>query len=179
MYKESISRILKIGCHFVYIIHEGGGNFIYSYFTIISNNCYDLSSPKIKINNKWVKNESGEQVELLVFGRVIEVLKLKEVLFLLNSRNHEVYDDFDEFRKDFIKSNEKEYYDLTLNFEGPFSDLIKKIKWNEIEDIKDFPISISTKNAKNESPYIILNRRGNDTLGKAFKNDSLEYASYC
>ena len=101
------------------------------------------------------------------------------MLFLLNSRNHEIYDDFDEFRENFIKSNEKEYYDLTLNFEGPFSDLIKKINWNEIEDVKDFPISISTKNAKNEMPYIILNSRGNDTLGKAFKNDSLEYASYC
>ena len=44
LYKESISRILKIGCHFVYIIHEGGGHFIYSYFTIISISFFNFVS---------------------------------------------------------------------------------------------------------------------------------------
>ena len=167
-YQTKINHILKIGCNIIYIIHEGGGHFIYSYFTIISNNYYEFGSPKIQINKKWIKNESGEQVELLLFGRVIGVVKLKEILFILNTKNYEMYNNFDEFRNNFILSNNKEYEDLTKDFQGPFSDLINKIKWNEIEDNKDFPISISTKNKNDEQPSIRIYRSRNDTLGKTF-----------
>ena len=167
-YKEMIKYILKIGCNIIYIIHEGGGHFIYSYFTIISNNYYEFGSPKIKINKKWIKSESGEQVELLLFGRVTGIVKLKEILFILNTKNYEIYNNFDEFRNNFILSNNKEYEDLTKDFKGPFSDLINEIKWNEIEDNKDFPISISTKNKNDQQPSIIIHRSKNDTLGKTF-----------
>ena len=167
-YETKIKHILKIGCNIIYIIHEGGGHFIYSYFTIISNNYYEFGSPKIQINKKWIKNESGEQVELLLFGRVTGIVKLKEILFILNTKNYEIYNNFDEFRNNFILSNNKEYEDLTKDFKGPFSDLINKIKWNEIEDNKDFPISISTKNKNDEQPSIIIYRSQNDTLGKTF-----------
>ena len=167
-YQTKINHILKIGCNIIYIIHEGGGHFIYSYFTIISNNYYEFGSPKIQINKKWIKNESGEQVELLLFGRVTSIVKLKEILFILNTKNYEIYNNFDEFRNNFILSNNKEYEDLTKDFQGPFSDLINKIKWNEIEDNKDFPISISTKNKNDEQPSIRIYRSRNDTLGKTF-----------
>ncbi len=167
-YKEMIKYILKIGCNIIYIIHEGGGHFIYSYFTIISNNYYEFGSPKIKINKKWIKSESGEQVELLLFGRVTGTVKLKEILFILNTKNYEIYNNFDEFRNNFMLSNNKEYEDLTKDFKGPFSDLINEIKWNEIEDNRDFPTSISTKNKNDEQPSIIINRSKNDTLGKTF-----------
>ena len=42
-------------------------------------NHYEFGSPKIKINKKWIKSESGEQVELLLFGRVTSIVKLKEI----------------------------------------------------------------------------------------------------
>ena len=167
-YKTKIKHILKIGCNIIYIIHEGGGHFIYSYFTIISNNYYEFGSPKIQINKKWIKNESGEQVELLLFGRVTYNIKLKEILFILNSKNYEIYNNFDEFRNNFILSNNKEYEDLTKEFKGPFSRLINEIKWNEIEDNRDFPISISTKNKNDQQPSITIHRSQNDTLGKTF-----------
>ena len=167
-YKTKIKHILKIGCNIIYIIHEGGGHFIYSYFTIISNNYYEFGSPKIQINKKWIKSESGEQVELLLFGRVTYNIKLKEILFILNSKNYEIYNNFDEFRNNFILSNNKEYEDLTKDFKGPFSDLINEIKWNEIEDNRDFPISISTKNKNDQQPSITIHRSQNDTLGKTF-----------
>ena len=167
-YKKKIKYILKIGCNIIYIIHEGGGHFIYSYFTIISNNYYEFGSPEIKINKKWIKSESGEQVELLLFGRVTYNIKLKEILFILNSKNYEIYNNFDEFRNNFILSNNKEYEDLTKDFKGPFSRLINEIKWNEIEDNRDFPISISTKNKNDQQPSITIHRSQNDTLGKTF-----------
>ena len=167
-YKTKIKHILKIGCNIIYIIHEGGGHFIYSYFTIISNNYYEFGSPKIQINKKWIKNESGEQVELLLFGRVTGIVKLKEILFILNTKNYEIYNNFDEFRNNFILSNNKEYEDLTKDFKGPFSRLINEIKWNEIEDNRDFPISISTKNKNDQQPSITIHRSQNDTLGKTF-----------
>ena len=178
-FRKNISILLKLGKNVVFIIHEGGGNFIYSYFTLISNNYYNLSSPKIKINNRWIQNELGEQVELLLFNRVIFNLTLKEALFLLNTKNHNTYNNFDEFRENFLMSNEKEYNDVVSDFEGPFTNLITKIDWKEIKDIPDFPISISCKKAMNEQPFIILPRIENDTLGKAYKSiNSLEYASY-
>lgn len=142
---EIIAIILKLGCHVVYILHEGGGHFIISYFTIISNNFYNLYSPPIKINNKWIKNESDEQIEYLLFGRVVESFKLKESLFLLNSNNHRIYNNYDNFGINFINSNNKTYQDLVQNFEVPFSDLIKSVDWNEIKDINDSPILISKK----------------------------------
>ena len=79
-----------------------------------------------------------------------------------------MYNNFDEFRNNFILSNNKEYEELTKDFQGPFSRLINEIKWNEIEDNKDFPISISTKNKNDEQPSIRIYRSRNDTLGKTF-----------
>ena len=167
-YGDQISTILKLGIHIVYIIHEGGGNFIYSYFTIISNNYYHLNSPHITINNKLIQRESGEQVELLLFGRVISALHLKEALFLLNIKNHIINNNFDEFRVSFIKSNEKNYNELIEDFEGPFIDLIKSIDWTQIEDNSEFPIAIITKNNINEQPYILKNRNRDDVLGRYY-----------
>ena len=167
-YGDQISTILKLGIHIVYIIHEGGGHFIYSYFTIISNNYYQLNSPQITINNKLIQRESGEQVELLLFGRVISALHLKEALFLLNIKNHVNNNNFDEFRVNFIKSNEKTYDELINDFEGPFIDLIKSIDWSKIEDNKEFPIAIVSKNNMNEQPYILKNRNRDDVLGRYY-----------
>ena len=167
-YGNKISLIMKLGNNIVNIIHEGGGNFIYSYFTLINNNFYNFATPKIKNNNELIQNDSGEQVELLLFGRIIDNLKLKEALFILNIKNHMIYNHFDEFRENFIKSNEKSYDELVENFEGPFTELIKSVIWEEIKDNKDFPISIACKNNKIGQPYIVVNRRKNDALGKYF-----------
>ena len=167
-YGNEISTIMKLGNNTVNIIHEGGGHFIYSYFTLISNNFYNLASPKIKINNELIQNESGEQVELLLFGRIIEKLKLKEALFILNTKNHNIYNHFDEFRENFIKSNKKKYAELVENFEGPFTELIKSIKWEKVGDNKDFPISIACKNNRMGQPFIVLSRKSDDALGKYY-----------
>ena len=168
-YRDQISTILKLGIHIIYIIHEGGGHFIYSYFTIISNNYYLLNSPHIKINNKLIQKESGEQVELLLFGRVISTLHLKEVLFLLNTKNHIINKNFDEFRVNFIKSNEKNYDELIEDFEGPFIKLIKSVDWTIIEDNKEFPISIASKNNTSGQPYILINRNRDDVMGRYYE----------
>ena len=173
-YKEQISTILKLGNHIVYVIHEGGGHFIYAYFAIISNNYYNLNSPKIKINNKLIQNESGEQVELLLFGRVIDNLILKEALFLLNTKNHKTFNNFDEFRTNFMLVRDKKYDELIENYEGPFCSLIKQVNWKIIEDNRDFPISISSKNKRHIQPFIILNRGRNDVIGRALDEYPLE-----
>ena len=168
-YSYQISTILKLGIHIIYIIHEGGGHFIYSYFSIISNNYYHLNSPHIKINNKLIQNESGEQVELLLFERVISNLHLKEVLFLLNIKNHIINKNFDEFRANFIKSNEKKYDELIEDFEGPFIKLIKSVDWTTIEDNKEYPISIASKNNICGQPYILINRNRDDVMGRYYE----------
>lgn len=164
-FKEEIEIILKLGNQVIYLIHEGGGHFIYSYFTLISNNYYHLKSPNIKINNKTIQKESGEQLELLLFKRVVRNLELKECLFLLNTNNHTIHDHFDRFRKGFVESTKKTYKELTENFNGPFSELVKGINWKKIKDDKNNPISISFKNRKYGQPSIGLYRRKNDAIG--------------
>ena len=145
-FKEEIEIILKLGNQVIYLIHEGGGHFIYSYFSLKSNNYFHFNSPNIKINNKTIQKESGEQLELLLFKRVVRNLELKECLFLLNTNNHTIYDHLDSFRENFVKSKEKKYSELTENFNGPFSELVKGINWKKIKDDKNNPISISFKN---------------------------------
>ena len=164
-FQEEIEIILKLGNQVIYLIHEGGGHFIYSYFSLISNNYYHLKSPNIKINNKTIQKESGEQLELLLFKRVVRNLELKECLFLLNTNNHTIYDHFDRFREGFVESKKKTYKELTENFNGPFSELVKGINWEKIKDDKNNPISISFKNRKYGQPSIGLYRRKNDAIG--------------
>ena len=161
-----IRIILKLGNQVLYLIHEGGGHFIYSYFTLISNNYYHFNSPNIKINNKTIQKESGEQLELLLFKRVVRNLELKECLFLLNTNNHTIYEHFDSFRENFVKSKEKKYSELTENFNGPFSELVKGINWKKIKDDKNSPISISFKNREYGQPSIAIYRRKNDAIGR-------------
>jgi len=165
VFQEEIEIILKLGNQVIYLIHEGGGHFIYSYFTLISNNYYHLKSPNIKINNKTIQKESGEQLELLLFKRVVRNLELKECLFLLNTNNHTIHNHFDRFREGFVESKKKTYKELTENFNGPFSELVKGINWEKIKDDKNNPISISFKNRKYGQPSIGLYRRKNDAIG--------------
>ena len=93
-------------------------------------------------------------------------MELKECLFLLNTNNHIIYNNFDIFRENFMKSKEKNYSELTENFEGPFSGLINGIIWEKIKDDKNCPIFISCKRREFGQPYIILNRRKNDAIGR-------------
>ena len=165
---EKITTILKLTKYIIHILQESG-YFIYSYFSIISNNYYNFNSPNIRINYELNPNKSGEHLELLLFGRIIENLNLKEALFLLNAKNHKNYNNFDEYRDNFINSDVKKYEDLVKNFEGPFFKLIKEIDWKEIEDNKRFPFSITTKNKTKGQPYIVLIRNKDDALGKYFE----------
>ena len=161
-----IRIIFKLGNQVLYLIHEGGGHFIYSYFTLISNNYYHFNSPNIKINNKTIQKESGEQVELLLFNRVVRNLELKECLFLLNTNNHTIYDHFDRFREGFVESKKKTYKELTENFNGPFSELVKGINWEKIKDDKNNPFSTPCKNREFGQPSIAIYRRKNDAIGR-------------
>ena len=93
-------------------------------------------------------------------------MELKECLFLLNTNNHTIYDHFDSFRENFVKSKEKKYSELTENFNGPFSELVKGINWKKIKDDKNSPISISFKNREYGQPSIAIYRRKNDAIGR-------------
>ena len=163
-FKGKIELILKLGNQVLYLIHLGA-HFIYSYFSIISKNYYDLKCPYITINDKLIQNETGDQVELLLFNKVITNFELKECLFLLNTNNHTIYNHFDSFRGDFMKSKQKKYSALTENFKGPFSELINEINWERIEDDKYYPIYISSK-IRGNGPFIIFHRRKNDAIGR-------------
>jgi len=87
----------------------------------------------------------------------------------LNTKNHIINKNFDEFRVNFIKSNEKNYDELIEDFEGPFIKLIKSVDWTIIEDNKEFPISIASKNNTSGQPYILINRNRDDVMGRYYE----------
>ena len=57
-------------------------------------------------NNEEKNDEGGQSVELLMYGRIIEDLNVKEAIFILNNDNYKLT--LNEFRSEFISLEEKE-----------------------------------------------------------------------
>jgi len=81
--------------------------------------------------------ESGENIEIKLYGRVIVNMTLKEALFILNPKNYE--DGLVQFNKKFMKCNEepiiieKEFSDLLAKFNIDSKAIPKKNKTYSIE----------------------------------------------
>ena len=73
------------------------------------------NSPKISkdLSSDYAKSregkESGEDIEIKLFGRVISDLTLKEALFILNPTNY-LQNDYQSFKNKFMKCNEEKLY---------------------------------------------------------------------
>ena len=81
---------------FIYIeYHELFGHHLRTLLSKITN--MDYRSPRSSISNK---NESGECIELLLFGSRIRFFSLKQSIFILDVNNYN--QDFKEFREKFI-----------------------------------------------------------------------------
>ena len=121
----------------------------------------ELSSDYAK---KRGNKESGENIEILLFGRVITYLTLKEVLFILDQNNY-IKNDYKKFREKFMKCNSNDIYlseefkHILINIFGINPDNIIKCKNNkyEIDDPikKSYDISMFTIKGKHPIDYNI------------------------
>ena len=115
-YKYLISNL---GC-FIYIEYqELFGHYLRALLSKITE--MDYKSPRASISNR---NESGECVELLLFGGRIKFFTIKQLIFIFDVNNYNK--NFNQFRKDFMNikhySPSKECQELLLeigiNFNG-------------------------------------------------------------
>jgi len=92
----------------------------------------DYPSPKVDkaSSSDYAKNrddkESGEDIELKIYGRVIDSLTLKEALFILNPKNYQV--DYQQFNQNFNKCNEEK-----VDIDHEFSNILQKLNINAKE----------------------------------------------
>jgi len=146
---------LKYGLSVLGSIHEIGHN--------ITNNLYYLSNCTKPIDtprNAYLENgEGGEYIELIFFGKIINLLNFRQACFLLNENNYNKTC-FD-FQKNF---EELKTEDLTIK-DGIFIEEFKKISIHKNLDFDN--IYIQAKKSKYEEPSIYCNIK-NDVIGKKF-----------
>jgi hypothetical protein len=159
--------------------HEILGNLNISYQIYSSNNKNKkiYKSPEVskEFSSGYAKErgekESGENIEVKLFGRIITYLTLKEALFILDLTNY-LTNDYNSFRKKFENcNNNKIYIDDTFKYilENSFqinpdnimkdenkiyrfnNDLIKKYSYNKIYTIdRKHPIGYKIDGYKKE-----------------------------
>ena len=114
---KSIALLIFYGFHIIINIHEIGGHFNlrYQYFITLKK---EFSSPIIDKNIKNLYSnyankrdkESGETIEIKLFGKVKAGLTIKEALFILDKNNYELKSE--EFRNRFMDCNNKKLDEL-------------------------------------------------------------------
>ena len=127
----------------------------------------NFESPEVnkELSSEYAKKrgnkESGEDIEIKLFGRVITYLTLKEALFLLNPKNY-IEKDYNIFREKFKKCNDSDLYidetfrNLLISFFGINPDNIRKCK-----NIK-FKLEDSTKKSNDISIFSIKAKHPTD-----------------
>ena len=153
--KQEILLLIFYGFHIVTTISEIGGNINIKlqYDYNLNNDFKDLynisnisDNTKHDINNiKKKKKSAGEIIEIKLFGRIINVITIKECLFILNIDNYKY--DVNNFRKNFSECHSKNIKDL-LNTD--LIDLLSKL------GIKEKDIIYENGNRLYEMPDITI-----------------------
>ena len=139
---KSIALLIFYGFHIIINIHEIGGNLNdrYQYFFSLNDNFIIFAKEK--------DMESGEAIEIGLFGKVKSGLTIKEALFILNKDNYEL--NAKEFKEKFLSCN-NESLDSLIN-ENLRTFLLKleiniKDLYEDDETIYIYPIKRKTNEA--------------------------------
>ena len=138
-------KIIKTGYH--EISHN-----MYNIYYYHSNGIISLKTPRKNVNGELIR-ESGKEIEVLLFGKFLNKINLKEVLYLLNEKNLDK--GIGEFRNDFALLK-----DCDLDVKGEFENFNKIKNSSYYIDVKDF--SISTEEIEDLFSIDVLN--DDDTL---------------
>ncbi len=138
------------------------------------NGNFEIRTPNLNISGNEI-NEGGNQLEFLLFGKVIDSLNIIESLFILNENNYK--QSLKEFRNNFkrIKEEVLEGKKDCFEIKGIFEKLNiddKEMINQIIKDVKsEFPTKIIAK--YHNSPTIIeAGIRSDDRLGLSCEFDS-------
>ena len=163
-FSKPMHYLSKSSCFIILGIHEVCGHWSSSFYSIqyqnnslsdsfITNKEVDKELKFIEKNEKELekrsdesKNDGGDKIELLLFGRKMEYFTVKEILFLLNRNSYNV--DYKTFRKNFQKVSKTKFnvlYD-EVSMDEEFVNLLKNLKIN-----KDY--FVTSKKSKNNIRY--------------------------
>ena len=111
---EDVLKVIFLAFNLIVNFHEilGHFNIRYQIFSYGEEKKNVYNSPKVNkdLSSDYAKRrgdkESGEDIEIKLFGRVISDLTLKEALFILNPSNY-IQNDCNSFRQKFMKCNDE------------------------------------------------------------------------
>lgn len=131
---HSVALLIFYGFHIIINIHEIGGhlNIKYQYYFTLDESFH---SPKIKEESKILyssyainrEKESGESIEIKLFGEVKCTLTIREALFVLNKNNYKLA--YENFKEEFQNCNKKTIDELCV----PLKDLLPNLGINQDE----------------------------------------------
>ena len=174
---DDASKVITLAYSLVCNQHEILGNFNIGYQIYSNPNEKKIfESPEINslLSSDFAKKrgnkESEENIEIKLYGRVIDFLTLKEALFILNPKNYK--SDLVTFREYFKKCNQDE-----LNIDEEFEVILKNdfnININNIPKNENYKHSITefTKKNTEQSTYTIKGKHpiNFDFDGAKFEN---------
>lgn len=114
---EDILKVIFLALNLLLNFHEILGHFNIGYqkYSFGEEKAENYHSPKIDKNlssdytKKRDDKESGENIEIKIFGKIISDITVKEALFILNLSNYNKYN-YKSFKNEFMKCNEEEIY---------------------------------------------------------------------
>ena len=146
-FNENLNKLFNLTVNIIINIHEINGNLNLRIQNFLYKKKY--TSPKTLKGTQYAQNrnkESGEYIEEQLFGRVLEILTIKEMLYILDLKNYNC--DFEIFKKKFMRCND-EKIDIS----------------NELNIILNlYEINISKININDSNKYRLLRNINNNTM---------------
>ena len=150
---KSIALLIFYGFHIVVNIHEIAGHF-YARFQLFYSQNNAFESPKIEEKEQYLYSsyginggsESGEKVEIALFGSVIKSLTIKEALFILNINNYN--QKVETFKENFKKCNDIEVKNL---IDASLEQLLNDLGINPSELVNEQSININKRYLKKDN----------------------------
>ena len=146
-FNENLNKLFNLTVNIIINIHEITGHLNLRIQNFLYKKKY--TSPKPLKGTQYAQNrnkESGEYIEEQLFGRVLEILTIKEMLYILDLKNYNC--DFEIFKKKFMRCND-EKIDIS----------------NELNIILNlYEINISKININDSNKYRLLRNINNNTM---------------
>ena len=143
-----------------------------------SNETQKYDSPKIEkeLSSDYAKKrgykESGEDIEIKLYGRVIDSLTLKEALFILNLSNYRY--DYNDFREEFKKCNRKDII-IDETFEILLKDVFNINSKNiPINENNQYQLAYFNKKYTDEKSYTIKGKHPIDYNIDGIKSENFD-----
>ncbi len=145
--KKKFKEILKLGSILDVVFHEINHSIYSLLFFMLGGYLLSFQTPRKR--KLYEIREGGKYLELILFGKIIQNINLKESLYLLNKKNYSK--GVKEFKKGFLELNEKD-----LIIEGTFSRFNEILKTDDLTKNNN-SMTVKNSNIKLLESYIEIN----------------------